>query len=123
MSEDGANTVDNTVDNGQQRGLKPPWPKGVSGNPRGRPKGTLTDALRKIMAEGVDNKDMAEAMAKKAYAMALQGNFRFFNLICERLEGKVPDELIGEIRTLEMKFATLSDVEQALERSRSTSDS
>ena len=97
---------------------------GNNANPKGRPKGkSLTNAMRKLMDNGLDGQDLTEAMAKKAYQMALKGDFRFFNLIMERLEGKVPDELIGEIRHLVMKFATLADVEQALERSRSTSDS
>ncbi len=70
-----------------------PWKKGQSGNPRGRPKGrSLTDALRKLLDEGIDGKDLADALAKKAYAQAMKGDFRFFNMIMERLDGKVADQ-------------------------------
>ena len=83
----------NTV-NGQTRGLLPPWKKGQSGNPAGRPKGrSLTDALRKLLDEGIDGKDLADALAKKAYAQAMKGDFRFFNMIIERLDGKVTDQV------------------------------
>ena len=124
MPDDGAEHRDITVGNGQQRGLMEPWKPGQSGNPKGRPKGrVLTSAIEELVAEGLDGKDLSKALAKKAVAMALSGNFQFFNLLMERLEGKVPDELVGEVRHLVMKFATLSDVEQALERSRSTSGS
>ena len=71
-----------------------PWKKGQSGNPRGRPKGrSITDALRKLLDEGIDGKDLVDALAKKAYAQAMKGDFRFFNMIIERLDGKVTDQV------------------------------
>ncbi len=71
-----------------------PWKKGQSGNPAGRPKGrSITDALRKLLDEGIDGKDLVDALAKKAYAQAMKGDFRFFNMIIERLDGKVTDQV------------------------------
>ena len=35
-------------------------------------------------------------MAKVAFKLALSGDFRFFNMILERLDGKVTDQLQAE---------------------------
>jgi len=39
-----------------RRGLKPPWPKGVSGNPSGKPKGTRTRVGR-LLERQLDERD------------------------------------------------------------------
>jgi hypothetical protein len=66
--------------------------KGQSGNPKGRPKGkSITAQLRKLMDEGLEGRDLADAMAKAAYKAALKGDHRFWKEIIERLDGKVPD--------------------------------
>ena len=86
----------NTV-NGQTRGLMPPWKKGQSGNPKGRPpdkeRKVITHALRELLESSVDKHDLAKAMAKVAFKLALSGDFRFFNMILERLDGKVADQV------------------------------
>jgi hypothetical protein len=70
----------------------PPWKPGQSGNPKGRPKGkSITTQLRKLMDEGLEGRDLADAMAKAAYKAALKGDHRFWKEIIERLDGKVPD--------------------------------
>ena len=70
------------------------WVKGKSGNPKGRPKGkTVSDLLREIFEE--NNDQVAEALAKKAIQHALSGDFRFWNAIIERVDGKVPDKIEG----------------------------
>lgn len=72
---------------------------GESGNPGGRPKGkSISAEFRKLMDRGLNGKDLAEAMAKRAYEMALKGNFQFFNMIMERTEGKVPDQMQGDFK-------------------------
>ncbi len=98
MSDDGQEHRDITVVNGQQRGLMPPWKPGQSGNPLGRPKGrVLTSAIEKLIENGLDGKDLSQALAKKAVAMALSGNFQFFNLLMERLDGKVAEQMQAEV--------------------------
>jgi hypothetical protein len=70
------------------------WKKGQSGNPKGRPKGkTIASLLRQIIEDN-DGK-IADALAKKAIQSALEGDFRFWNEIIERLDGKVPNRLEG----------------------------
>jgi hypothetical protein len=85
--------------------LDPPeeyrWKPGQSGNPRGRLKGrTLTDKILDLIASGrVDNvklpegQDVGDALARVAVVQALKGDFRFWNAILDRTEGKVPDRI------------------------------
>ena len=89
---------------------------GQSGNPNGRPAGqSITAELRSLLG----SKRLRKELARRWVEQALAGNFKHLSEILDRTEGKVPDELIGEVRHLVMRFATLSDVELALERSRS----
>ena len=72
---------------------------GHSGNPKGRQKGTsLTDRLRKIVEE--NEGQVGEALMKAAVKAALQGDWRFWNSIVERIDGKVADQLnmSGDVR-------------------------
>ncbi len=114
--------TDNRRRNGQfARGntLGVRYQTGQSGNPKGRPAGqSITAELRSLLG----SKRLRKELARKWVEQALAGDFKHLSEILNRTEGKVPDELIGEIRTLELKFATLSDLEQALERRRSTTD-
>jgi hypothetical protein len=63
--------------------------KGVSGNPRGRPKlGTsLTDQLRTVAAQEVDGKTRMALLAAKVFELAIGGDLRAAELIWNRLEG------------------------------------
>ncbi len=80
---------------------KPPkhtqFKKGQSGNPKGRPpdkeRKAITHALRELLESSVDKHDLAKAMAKVAFKLALSGDFRFWNAIMERLDGKVADQI------------------------------
>jgi hypothetical protein len=57
----GQNTDKNTA------GLRPPWPKGVSGNPGGRPKATpLSHACRELLVQPVPDDP-----ARRTYADAI----------------------------------------------------
>ncbi len=86
---------------------------GQSGNPNGRPAGqSITAELRSLLG----SKRLRKELARKWVEQALAGEFRYLSEILDRTEGKVPDELIGDVRTLVMRFATLSDLEQVLER-------
>lgn len=65
---------------------------GESGNPKGRPKGTdLTSRLRRILEE--NEGQAAEALMKVAVKAALEGDWRFWNSIVERVEGKVAEKI------------------------------
>lgn len=67
--------------------LRPPWPKGVSGNPNGRPKKPLQAALE---AELDSRPDLLKAIIQKGLKKALEGDFRYWSAIYERIDGKVP---------------------------------
>ena len=66
------------------RGKQPgkPWPKGVSGNPAGRPTGSRHKAS--LAAEALFNGD-AEKLTRKAISMALQGDAVAMRLCLERV--------------------------------------
>lgn len=98
--------------------LKPPWKKGQSGNPKGRPKGSVSvipHALREIslpifreVIETVLKGNMAALNAiiedpeapvikvavAKSFRKALKaGDYSTVERIIERIVGKIPDEL------------------------------
>jgi len=63
-----------------------PWPKGTSGNTGGRPKKPLQIALE---AELDAKPELLRAMVQKGLKMALEGDFRYWAAIWDRLDGKV----------------------------------
>ena len=63
-----------------------PWPKGTSGNAGGRPKKPLQIALE---AELDAKPELLRAMVQKGLKMALEGDFRYWSAIWDRLDGKV----------------------------------
>jgi len=70
------------------------FPKGVSGNPNGRPKLTkLTEALRQQLAEEMPNaseETQAQAIARTLILEALAGNIAAIKEVFDRAEGKAP---------------------------------
>jgi hypothetical protein len=93
-----------------------PWPKGVSGNPGGRPKKTaLSDAIREQLAQ-VDEKDQAgrtnaEIIAAALVARAKKGDIRAASEIADRAEGR-PSQSLNlqgrmEVCTVEERRARL----------------
>jgi hypothetical protein len=71
-------------------GLMPPWKKGQSGNPGGRPKGSISKYY-KIILEEMDPKTKkmrAEKMARRHIDEA-ESNPAFANIVLDRTEGKV----------------------------------
>ena len=77
---------------GVPRNLKPFQP-GQSGNPSGRPKGSVSmkAILRRKLAEA--EAASAEAIVDALIAEAKGGNLRAIAVILDRLEGKVPDKV------------------------------
>jgi len=76
------------------------WKPGESGNPAGKPKGTLdfktvlARAIKKIASDKtLDLKDPETAMVVKAYQEALKGDFKFYKDITDRAYGKAQDQL------------------------------
>ena len=68
------------------------WKPGQSGNPKGRPRGTgLTDRLRKLVEQ--DGGKFADGLVQAAMKAALQGDFRFFKEIMDRLDGPVKQRI------------------------------
>lgn len=72
------------------------WPKGTSGNANGRPRGSvsLTTELKRRLADGDDGQRIIEALVNRALQSALRGDYKFFNLILERVDGKVMDRVL-----------------------------
>lgn len=65
---------------------------GESGNPNGRPKGTgLTDRLRAILEN--DGCKVAQEIVDAGVKAARDGDFRFWNAIFERIDGKVQENI------------------------------
>ena len=86
--------------------------KGQSGNPKGRPpaKTGLVKALRELLEEkGIDGRTNGEALARKAFEKAMDGEAWAHTLIWERIEGKVKQELEADVSTnLSALNATIS---------------
>jgi hypothetical protein len=101
--------MENERDDGRKNGKKPKlvgrrklppedkrWKKGISGNPRGRPKkeDCLTDELRQLSAEicAADPKrrTWGKLLAYATMQLAVKGHPVALRETWERLEGKVP---------------------------------
>ena len=71
---------------GNPQNLKPRWVKGQSGNPSGRSRDVLTQAVRKLMTD-----DEAESLVQTIIMQAKQGDMRAAELLWNRIEGKAID--------------------------------
>ncbi len=73
------------------------WQPGQSGNPKGRPKGvTLSDALRKMLAEqapGKTEQTYAEVIARALCKQAVKGNVLAAKEVADRVEGRPKQSL------------------------------
>jgi hypothetical protein len=77
-----------------------PFPKGVSGNPSGRPKGTkivsemLVELLEnEFQGKGYNRKQLAEVVARALVKKAGKGDVKAIKELLDRVEGKVADKL------------------------------
>jgi Family of unknown function (DUF5681) len=86
---------------GYAQNLKP-WPKGVSGNPGGRPKKKLvTDELERLLqveAPEAGGRTWATVIAEALLQQARKGDVRAITELTNRIEGKAPQpvELSGD---------------------------
>lgn len=82
----------------EQRGR--PFPKGRSGNPKGRPKGSRHVALRALDGIGQDH---AEALVRKAIELAMGGDTTALSLLLRRVwpepKGRVVEIELQELRS------------------------
>lgn len=89
--------------NGKNGKAERPWLKkhqfkpGESGNPGGRPKGTVSieAELRNRLTNGEDGEKIVQGLVSQALKMALKGDYKFFNMILERIDGRIADRLAG----------------------------
>lgn len=69
-----------------------PFPKGVSGNPKGRPKSiTLSEALRRVLGEAMPSEPestYADTIARVLCEEATRGNVAAAREIADRTEGR-----------------------------------
>jgi len=79
-------TVEKTVA-GRIQNLKP-WPKGVSGNPAGRPKSDVSSEIARAIFE-----NNAEAIYRGMARRLAKGDARLFKILAERAYGKVKEQV------------------------------
>ena len=95
----------------QQKSRHPSWwPKGVSGNPGGRRKGTsVTALLRAALDEGG-----AEKLAEVILARASDGDSKLIQILLDRAEGPVRQDLhlSGSLSLSDAASTILRDVDQ-----------
>ena len=85
--------AESTAPQQRKRVVGRPFPKGVSGNPAGRPKGSVsvTDPMRRILSGDCPPEYRhlsAEALAIKALEMAANGDRAMLDSIIDRIDGK-----------------------------------
>lgn len=92
-------------------GLRPPWPKGVSGNPGGRPKRDFAAEIARAVIEG--NREAIE----KAFGKKLRkGDTKAFIALSDRGYGKAPQSAAvtgGDDGPVVVKFVNVDEIEEA----------
>jgi hypothetical protein len=90
------------------RNLKP-WPKGVSGNPGGRPRGLIGKALLTQLLKA-DGRDL-QAIVTGIIGSAAKGNPAAFAIIRDSVDGKPAQQL-------DVNASAYADLAERLERAR-----
>jgi hypothetical protein len=71
--------------------LRPPFPKGVSGNPKGRPRKNISESQIDDLLNLVDETPDGERLVSKAwFKQILKGSYPHLREYLERRDGKVP---------------------------------
>lgn len=82
-----------------------PFPKGVSGNPKGRPKkALLSDALRRKLSEnlrGKSDRTVADQLADALIKEAKKGNVQAIKEVFDRTEGKAKQSVDIEMNVID----------------------
>ena len=105
---------------GRAQNLRP-WPKGISGNPGGRPKRKLiSDALRDGLAACIERGDKTGAMliADAILGKASQGDVAAATFVRDSTEGKPVQALRIEAGLDEPTACRLADLAEGLNSSR-----
>jgi|TARA_Y100000310_G_scaffold317685_1_gene370822 hypothetical protein len=96
--------------NNSKKKVGRPWQKGQSGNPKGRPPKdvSLTSLIKEYLGQVPDlligggenqrqnTKTWRELLAQAWLVGAYKGNHMLFKELIERLEGKVPQGIVGD---------------------------
>lgn len=117
-TDSGTQSVDSGTLNGakhlsQQRGLKPPWKPGESGNPLGRPKKALT--ITSLLRDKLDEKDpktgetYAQGIVKAMLKNALKDP-QVLKELLNRCEGKVTDVVDMQGTSVSITYELVKDV-------------
>ena len=94
-SKQRGNNADHEANGNFAPGNSYAWQKGASGNPAGRPREyKITELIRQeLQASGQSGEAVAAGLARVAIEKAQDGDFRFYNLIVERMEGRLSEHL------------------------------
>lgn len=105
VKTDGKQTAKGKFPPGNKIGKQ--FPKGQSGNPKGRPKLTrLTDALREQLAEtnpDAPEETIAEQIARALIKEAKSGNVLAIREIADRTEGKPKQAIDVDLRAMDWR--------------------
>lgn len=101
------------TDNSERRvgnGNLRPFPKGKSGNPKGRPRGSISivHLIRRVLKEpcdvkGANGRTWAEVLGRSLIANAIKGNGTAIKQLLDRLEGPIPVSFDEETGTLKIQ--------------------
>ena len=100
------------ADDGNNRRRPPPpaehrWKKGVSGNPRGRPKkkesltSLLKEEIKKICPADREKRTWKELIVRATLQLAMKGNATALKEVWERLDGKILQSDIIQLADVE----------------------
>ena len=88
-----------------------PEARNLNGRPKGR---SLQDHLRNLIDHEVTGEQLCDALVKSAIDRALKGDFRFWQEIIERIDGKVPNRIRARlVLGRRGRFASALQCEQA----------
>jgi Family of unknown function (DUF5681) len=99
--EDTANSFENSISKSKAEWLKPyHWPKGISGNPSGRPPKPITEAYADIAQQKYPGdpkgRTYAQLAAEGQFNAAIKGKTDAAREIADRLEGKAVQPVVGD---------------------------